>query len=188
MREKGNLLKLFLTFAKMGLVCFGGGWSMIAQVHEEFVVKQRALGEEDLNDLANLARSLPGIMVCNYGMLLGNRLNGVMGGIVCTLGMAIGPFCVLLIVTGAYVAFRDNLYVSAAMSGVRAAIVPIILSSLGFLRQGAFRFPPCYLVAVVCFALYFFFGFSTITLILAGAVCGLVISRIYSGEGKDAVS
>ena len=71
------------------------------------------------------------------------------------------------------------------MRGVRAAVVPIILSALASMVRGAFRFPPCAAVALVAFVLYAFLDVSSVWLVVLGAVCGLLICEGYERKGVD---
>ena len=75
---------------------------------------------------------------------------------------------------------------AAAMTGVRAAVVPIMLSALLGLYKSAFRFPPCVVVAVLSFSLYLFLGVSCVWLVIIGAILMGVINIGMSIMGVDA--
>lgn len=183
-------LKLFGQFFIFGCFTFGGGWSIIAQMQKKYVEKEKSITSEELLDMTSVGRSLPGTMVGNVAMLYGYRVAGLPGGIACLLGMVIPPFIILSVVTYFYNIFRTNPYVISAMTGVRAAIVPVILSAALGLLKGAFKFPPCYVVAALTFALYLFFNVSCVLLIILGVVCGLAICEYYErrpgGNGHNA--
>ena len=178
-------LRLFADFIQFGVFTFGGGWSIIAQMQRRYVEKEKRLTPEELLDLTSLGRSLPGTMVGNVAMLYGYRECGVLGGVACIFGIALPPLVILSIITVFYSAFRDNEWVAAAMSGVRAAVVPIIFSAAVGLLKGTFKFPPCVAVFVITLVLYLAFGLSCVYLVIIGAVCGLIISEIYERRGKS---
>ena len=94
-------------------------------------------------------------------------------------GMITVPMIILLIITSFYTAFQSNIWVAAAMKGVRAAVAPVILSALMGMVKSAFKYPPCYAVALGMFGLYFFLRVSPIMLVIMGAVLGLVICEYY---------
>lgn len=171
--------KLFVQFFWFGCFTFGGGWSIVAQMRERYVEKEGTLTNEDLLDLTSIGRSLPGTMIGNIAMFYGYRRAGLPGGAACVLGMVLPPTLILLGVTCGYAALQGNLWAMAAMRGVRAAVVPIILSALASMVRGALRFPPCAAVAAVAFALYTFFGVSSVWLVVLGAACGLLICEGY---------
>lgn len=179
-------LRLFLQFLKIGCFTFGGGWSIIAQMEQIYVQKEKILTSEELLDITSVARSLPGIMVINVSMLFGYHTAGVLGGMACMFGMSLPPIAVLSCVTYFYNLFRDNLWVSAAMDGVRAAVVPILVSAAAGMIKSAYRYSPCILVTLLTFALYLFFQVNCVWLVLIGVVCGLGISEFYERrEAKD---
>ena len=72
-------MELFLYFAKIGCFTFGGGWSIIAQMQEEFINKRHTLTEEELLDITSVAKSLPGIMITNISVIFGYRTAGIPG-------------------------------------------------------------------------------------------------------------
>lgn len=173
------IAKLYWQFLKFGAFTFGGGWSIVAQMREIYVKREKILTDEELLDITSIGRSLPGTMIGNIAMFFGHRMSGFFGGIACMIGMITVPFIVLIAITTFYTAFRDNMWVASAMKGVRAAVAPVILSALMGMIKSAFKFPPCYAVAAAMFALYFFLRISPVWLVIIGAVLGLVICECY---------
>lgn len=182
--SKGQILTLFGDFLKIGCFTFGGGWSIVAQMHSLYVEKRHTITGEELLDLASVAKSLPGVMITNVAMLYGHRAAGILGGFACVIGLAIPPMLILSAITFGYSMIESNPWVMAAMSGIRAAIVPIIISAAVNMIHGAFRFPPCYLIALLTFSLYLFWGVSCVWLVLIGVAAGLLISEFYERRGK----
>ena len=166
-------------FARFGCFTFGGGWSIIAQMQQLYVEKKKVLTSQELMDLASLAKSLPGVMICNVAMLYGYRVGGLPGGLLCVLGMSTPPMAILILISFCYNAFRSNYWVMAAMEGMQAAVVPIIGSAAISLIKGSLQYPPCVLVALVCFALYMLLPINPIFLVLIGVVSGLLIGEYY---------
>ncbi len=175
---------LFRDFLKFGCFTFGGGLSIVAQMQSEYADRRKAITNEELLDLTSVARSLPGIMICNVAMLFGQRMAGFVGGCLCVIGLCLPPMAILTLITTGYTIFQTNPLVIAAMSGIRAAIAPIILSAALSLTRGAYRLPPCYAVSVLGFCLYVFWGVSAIWLVVIGALSGLLISEYYERKGK----
>ena len=173
------LAKLYMQFLKFGAFTFGGGWSIVAQMKELYVDRQHIMTDEELLDITSMGRSLPGTMIGNIAMFFGHRMAGFLGGLACMFGMITVPMIILLIITSFYTAFQSNIWVAAAMKGVRAAVAPVILSALMGMIRSAFKYPPCYAVALGMFGLYFFLRVSPIMLVIMGAVLGLVICEYY---------
>ena len=170
---------MFLEFAKFGCFTFGGGWSIIAQMQQEYVDKKKEITSQELLDLASVAKSLPGTMISNVAMLYGYRVGGLPGGFTAVFGMILPPLAVILVISFFYAAFRTNPWVNAAMEGMQAAVVPIIFSVAVNLVKGSMPYPPCVLLLIVSVAAYLFTDWSPIILVILGVVLGLVIGSWY---------
>lgn len=163
---------------KIGLFTFGGGWSIIAQMQAEFVEKRQWITETELLDIVALARSFPGIMIVNTSVMLGYSIGGVWYAVLCAFSIAAPAFGVMCIVTLFYSAFRSNPYVSRAMLGVRAAVVPIIVSAILNLRKTAIRDVAGILIAVAAFLLFLFTDMNNIYIVALGGIAGLMIQTL----------
>lgn len=176
--------QLFWQFFKFGFFTFGGGWSIVAQMQQVYAREKKLMGEEEILDLAAVGKSVPGTMIGNVAMLFGYRMGGYWGGLACVLGMILPPFAVLAVVTVFYGAIRGNPWVAAAMTGIRAAVAPIIFSAVVGMFQGAFVDPPCFVIAAAALVLYLGFDVSGVWLVLLGAACGLILCEYYERRGK----
>ena len=157
----------------------------MAQMQRLYVEKRKTITGEELLDITSVGRSLPGTMIGNVAMLYGNHAAGLAGGVVCLVAMILPPFLILTVLTYCYTAVRDNYWVMAAMTGVRAAIVPIIAAAALNLVKGAFRYPPCVAVAAVSFALYLVWDVNCVFLVLMGIAAGLAICEVYERRGGN---
>ena len=128
---------LFGQFFQFGCFTFGGGWSIVAQMQKLYVEKEKTITSQELLDITSVGRSLPGTMIGNVAMLYGYRAAGILGGIACVIAMVTPPMIVLSLITYFYTLFKENLWVMSAMTGVRAAIVPIIASAAVNMVRGA---------------------------------------------------
>lgn len=178
-----KILRLALEFMRFGCFTFGGGWSIIAQMQQLYVEKQKVITAQELMDLTSVAKSLPGTMVANVAMLYGYRAGGFAGGFAAVLGLILPPMGILIAISYGYQTFRSNYWISAMMEGMQAAVVPIIASAAVGLVKGSFSFPPCVLVAAGCAAAYLLLEVNPIVLVLFGVLSGLVISGYYEKKG-----
>ena len=177
--NKRTPLQLFLEFAKIGCLTFGGGWSIIAQMQQLYVDKRKEITSQELLDLASVAKSLPGTMISNVAMLYGYRVGGLSGGFAAVFGMILPPLVVIIVISCFYAAFRTNIWVNAAMEGMQAAVVPIIFSAAVNLVKGSMPYPPCVLLLLISVAAYLFTDINPILLVLLGVALGLVIGSYY---------
>ena len=95
-------LELFLYFFKIGFYTFGGGWSIVAQIQQEYVQKKGWITDEDLLDITSVGRSLPGLMIGNVSYLFGYHVAGFPGALACLLGISLPSLIVLTVVTSAH--------------------------------------------------------------------------------------
>ena len=173
-------LRLFLYFFRIGWFTFGGGFSIIAQMQKDFVDKMKLVDEQKLLDQTSIGRSLPGLMVANVAYLFGYDQGGLLAGVTSVFGIITPPVIMLSIVTMCYTAFRDNKYVARAMMGVRAAVVPIIISALRKLFKSGMKDVFCYIVALGAMALCLFTGINNVLIVVMGAAAGLMYMEVRS--------
>ena len=140
MKEKIKTgLELFAFFFKIGCFTFGGGWSILAQMEQEFVDKRKWLTKSELLDMVAVGRSVPGIMITNISMIFGYSVGGVFGGICSVLGITAPAILILSLVTVFYNKLKDNIWCASALRGIRSAVVPIIASAAFSLGKEAFK-------------------------------------------------
>ena len=167
-------LLLFWEFIKLGTFTFGSGWSIIAQMEQEFVDKRHWVEQSDLLELIAVGKSLPGIMVANITLLFGYQMAGVLGGICAAIGLCIPAVVTLTIVTAIYDAIKDNYWVWSALKGVQCAVAPIIGGAAISLGKDALTSAMPIIICAVAFVLCYFTSISNLTLVVAGVVIALV--------------
>lgn len=129
-REKGIYMKLFSTFARIGAFTFGGGWAMISLIEREVVEKRQWIPREEFLDLLAVAQSLPGILAVNISVAVGDRLRGMRGSIAAALGTIMPCFLIILAIAVFLTPdlIQNNRVVSAIFSGIRPAVVALIVA------------------------------------------------------------
>ena len=170
--------ELFWYFLKTGSYTFGGGWGIVMAMQREFVEKRKWITDEELVDLTSVGRSLPGTMIGNVTYLFGYRQCGVPGALASLIGISFMPVVVIIAVSFFYVQFRDNIYVARALTGVRAAVIPIMLSGALTMRRACFTDRITVLIGCAAALLFLFTDLGTIPLVLLGALCGLIVCEV----------
>ena len=89
------IFKLFLTFFKIGLFTFGGGYAMIVQIKEYIVAKEGWLTDDELTEIIAIAESTPGPIAINMATYVGYKKRGVLGSIATYKMMPIIPFIII---------------------------------------------------------------------------------------------
>lgn len=173
---------LFWNFAKIGAFTFGSGWSIIAQMEQEYVDKRGWVRKDELLELIAVGKSLPGIMVANITMLFGYQLGGALGGVCAAVGLSLPAVVVMTVVTAIYDLLKSNYWVFAALQGVQCAVVPIIATAAISLGREALRSKPAVVICLGALALNLFTPLSGLTLVVCGAVLGLIWMGVSSHD------
>lgn len=176
-KKTKKITHLFLQFIEIGFCTFGGGWSIVAQMQKRFADEAKMISNEELLDIISIGRSMPGLMVGNIAVFFGYHIAGILGALACVFGMAIPPFVILSAVTYLYTSIEQMTIVVAAMQGVRAAVVPIIICAVLHLMKTAYDYPFCYVVSVATIVLYLLFHMSCFLLVLLGVAAGFMVCK-----------
>ncbi len=117
--------ELFLTFFKIGLFTFGGGYAMLPLIQEEAVARGWQTSEQ-LIDFIAVSESTPGPFAVNMATYVGSETGGFFGALCATLGVVLPSFIIILIVAKFYDKYRQNRIVKGCMSGLKPAVVGLI--------------------------------------------------------------
>ena len=121
-------LSLFLTFLKIGAVSFGGGYGMLALIRET-VVGNGWLTEAELLNFIAVSESTPGPIAINMATFIGASQGGVLGAACATCGVILPSFVIILVVSALLKNFIRYKGVQAALSGIRPAVVALIVAT-----------------------------------------------------------
>jgi len=121
-------LNLFLTFIKIGVVAFGGGYAMIPLMQQASMDNLWLSEEEFLNFLA-ISETTPGPISINMATFIGSSQAGLLGALVATIGVVLPAFLIILLVSFLLKKLIKNSYVSAAINGVKPVIASLILAA-----------------------------------------------------------
>ena len=121
---------LFLTFAKVGVCTFGGGYAMLPILQREVVEKKHWVTDEAITDYYAIGQCTPGIIAVNTSVFIGHQLRKVPGGIVAALGVVFPSFVVITIIAAFLANFADLPVVQHALAGINVVVVALIASSV----------------------------------------------------------
>ena len=122
-------LELFLTFFKLGLFTFGGGYAMIPSLKEIVVEKKKWLSEEEMLEILAISESTPGPIAINMATFIGYRQKKVLGSVLSTLGVVLPSLIIIYIISLFFDAFLANQYVASAFIGIKACVALFIYDS-----------------------------------------------------------
>ena len=123
-------LELFLTFAKMGVMTFGGGMAMLPILQREVVEDRHWATEEELVDYYAIGQCTPGIIAVNTATFVGQKRKGALGGIVATLGMVFPSLVIISILAGLITNFSSVTWVQDAFAGIQVCVCVLIFNAV----------------------------------------------------------
>ncbi len=121
-------LTLFLSFFKIGLFTFGGGYAMLSLIRET-VVSNGWLAEGELLNFIAVAESTPGPIAINMATFVGASQLGIFGSLVATLGVVLPSFLIILLIVTCIKNLLKVKWVNAFLEGVRPCIVAMVLAT-----------------------------------------------------------
>ncbi|POZ93575.1 chromate transporter [Petrotoga halophila] len=170
MSEKGKskiLLKMFITFFKIGLFTFGGGYAMIPLMEKEVVENKKWVEKDKFTDTVSLTQTIPGAVAINLSILVGYNIRGVLGSVISTIGVSLPSFIIILVIAFTLTKTAGLSVLQSAFEGIRPAIaalivyagislsksvkwsIPLVLLTAGaFVAIGAFKINPIYIIVI----------------------------------------
>lgn len=121
------LLDLYLTFFKVGLFSFGGGYAALPLIQQEVVGANSWLSLSEFNDLITISQMTPGPIAVNSATFVGVRVGGILGGLVATLGCVTPSAVIVGILAYFYKKYKDLDSISNVLYFLRPAIISMIL-------------------------------------------------------------
>ena len=121
-------LELFLTFFKIGIVSFGGGYAMLALMRDE-IMARGWLGDEMIKNFIGISESTPGPISVNMATFVGSSQAGFLGALCATLGLILPSFIIILIIATLLKSLMKNVYVNGALDGAQPVAVGLIAAT-----------------------------------------------------------
>lgn len=185
------LITLFLTFAKIGLFAFGGGYAMLSLIEHICVTQERWITHEDLATVTVVAESTPGPIAINCATFVGYRQKGLPGALAATLGVVLPSFIIIFLISLFLDRILEIAWAANAFKGIRIAVGILIVDvAVRMIRKmPKDRLRIAVLVSAVVLMLLiniFSWKISTIVLLLAAALVSLAAFLFRgSSSGKD---
>ena len=120
---------LFLTFAKIGVFTFGGGYAMIALIEDLCVVKKHWITHDEMMDITVIAESTPGPIAINCATYVGYKCAGLAGAAAATLGIVLPSFCIIFFISLYLNRFLEIKWVAGAFAGIKLAVGLLIVDA-----------------------------------------------------------
>ena len=183
------LIDLFLTFAKIGLFTFGGGYAMISLIENDCVEKKKWITHDEMMDVTVIAESTPGPIAINCATYVGYKKGRLPGAIIATLGMVLPSFIIIFLISKFFDRFIEITWAANAFRGIKIAVGILIVDAAVKMLINMKK-KPMPIIMVVCSALamilisIFSVNISSMVLMLVAAFIGIVVFIIGSHTKK----
>ena len=193
MKEKlKNSFILFITFLKIGLFTFGGGYAMLGLIQDEVVDKRHWISTDDFFEIVVIAESTPGPIAVNMATYIGYKVNKFFGAVFATIGLAIPSLIIIFVISIFYNEFLQFTVVQKAFSGIKVGVMVILITTVFKLAKQIKH--NCYfyitftlaLATMICFSIFIpSFTWISMILIALGLILGVINTKISSLKGKN---
>ena len=185
------LIELFLTFAKIGLFTFGGGYAMLSLIEHACVEEKKWITHDEMMNVTVIAESTPGPIAINCATFVGYKQGKMAGAVVATLGMVLPSFIIIFIISSFLDGFLEIKWVASAFQGIKIAVGILIVDAavkmIKKMEKKAFQ-----IIMVICATIamllisVFALRISSIILLLVAACVGLIVYAVETHTGKEA--
>lgn len=181
-----KLCELFWTFAKVGVMTFGGGYAMLPILQREVVENKNWATEEELADYFAIGQCTPGVIAVNTATFIGQKYQGIIGGIVATLGVIFPSLVIITILAGFISGFAHLPVVINAFAGIRVCVCILIFNAVVKLWKGAVTNKLALAIFFVVALGSLIFDISPILFVVIAALLGVCLVQFKGKEDKEA--
>ncbi len=166
--------RLFLIFFKIGLFTLGGGPAMIPIVQAEIVEQKKLISEQDFLDSVAFSSGLPGAIIVNLSVFVGNRINGFLGAIFSALGAILPAYLAIVLLAAIFDIVSGSAIIQSVFLGIRPTVIVLIGSSIySIIRQTKYD-RAAIAIAAVALAAMLALELSAFVILLLAGVFGLI--------------
>ncbi len=171
------MLKLYITFFKIGLFSFGGGYAMIGLLNKELCNKNNYCSEKELLDYYAIAQVTPGIIAINTSTFVGYKQKGIIGAIVATLGMISPSIIIISALSNFLLHYLDQPSFNHILNGIKLVIIVLMAEAIInlFIKAICNWYQLLIYVSILCITL--FTNISSVWLIIGLLIIGVLSYR-----------
>ena len=170
--------ELFITFAKMGVLTFGGGMAMLPILQREVVENKHWADEEELTDYFAIGQCTPGIIAVNTATFIGQKLYGTIGGILATLGVVFPSLVIISLLAGLINNFTDLAWVQNAFAGIQVCVCVLIFNAVVKLLKKSVVDKRTLVIFLLVLAGGCLLDVSPVVFVLFSALAGIVLKQL----------
>lgn len=177
------LIEMFLTFAKVGVMTFGGGYAMLPILQREVVDNKGWATEEELMDYFAIGQCTPGVIAVNTATFIGQKYKGFAGAIAATLGVVFPSLVIISLLAGVIEAFSHIIWVQHAFGGIRVCVCVLIANAVVKLYKKAVVDLPTLLIFLAVAIGSTLLDVSPVVFVVVAALAGILL-KAKGGQKK----
>ncbi|MBE6882160.1 MAG: chromate transporter [Oscillospiraceae bacterium] len=179
-----TLAELFLAFARIGGLTFGGGYAMLPMLQREVVENKHWATEAELMDYYAVGQCVPGVIAVNTAVFVGSKVKGLAGAVAASLGVIFPSLAIIIAIAAFIQSFSELEFVQNAFAGIRVAVCVLIFSAVAKLYKKAIVDKFTFILFAAVFALSVFTKISPILFVIIAAVLGIIVHVFFLKGGK----
>lgn len=173
---------IFLTFARVGGLTFGGGYAMLPILQKEVVEKRKWVSDADVMDYYAISQCMPGIIAVNTSLFIGNKIKKAKGSVAAALGVVFPSLVIIMLIAAFISSFAHLAFVQNAFAGIRVCVFVLILNAIMKLGKKAVIDWMSIGIFLAVLLLSILTDISPIILVVAAGLLGVIY------KGKKAVA
>ncbi len=169
------LIKLFLTFAKIGAFSIGGGYAMLPFIQQEVIEKNHWMTTQEFSDILAISQMTPGPIAVNSATYVGYTEAGVLGSIAATLGVVLPCFLMIIVIATFFIKLYEKRSVKAVFKGIRPGVLGLLAAAAYTVTVESVMDIKGIILFLISFGVLFIKKVDPIFVILGAAVLGIVL-------------
>lgn len=181
MKRLKEYFEVFITFFKIGLFTFGGGYVMLGIIERDLTEKKQWISKEEMLNLLAIAESTPGPLAINAATFIGYKRAKVLGSFLATLGVVLPSFIIILLIS-LFLKEFDNIYIQGFLKGIQAGVGVLIFQAAWRLSKPIEKSYFNIIIFFIALIIAMFTNFSLVYLILILIAFGI---SLYFAKGGN---
>ncbi len=170
-----TLLKLFISFLKVGSFSFGGAYSLLPLIEREAVTNNGWLTHDEFLKILGMVEVFPGAISIKYATYIGYKTAGVLGVIAANLGNLVMPATIIMLAAYFYSSYEKNEYVMKAFRGIKYAVIGLVAALIYQYGSRNFEDVKGIIIILLAFALVIFLKLHPAYVVIIGGIIALVL-------------
>ncbi|MBW9145350.1 chromate transporter [Clostridium sp. CM028] len=168
------LIKIYLSFFKIGAFSFGGGYAMLPLIEREIVSTNNWITFKEFVDIIGISQMTPGPIAINSATFVGYKVSGVLGAISATLGVVSFSFILVSIANHYILKFKESYIMKAALSGMRPALIGLIISVFLSMGRESYKDIKSIIIGIIILGILLTNKLHPILVIIISGILGIV--------------